>query len=79
MTTPVVKDQSGATITATYEDHILTVNLKADETVYISGIPAETPQTGDNTSVAMWSTLAFSDLITCGAILVIDKKRKTEN
>ena len=42
---PVVKDANGNDVTAaisTYSNHILTVNLKAGETVYISGIPAGT-------------------------------------
>ncbi len=43
--TPVVKDASGNNITAsvsTYLNRVLTVNIKAGETVYISGIPAGT-------------------------------------
>ncbi|MBR4017566.1 MAG: DUF11 domain-containing protein [Oscillospiraceae bacterium] len=43
--TPVVKDSHGKDVTATisgYENNVLTVNLKAGETVYISGIPAGT-------------------------------------
>ena len=43
--TPVVMDAQGNDITATtsnYVDNVLTVNLKADETVYISGIPGGT-------------------------------------
>jgi len=42
--------------------------------------PAQTkaPKTGDSTSVAMWSTLTFASIMVCGAILVIEKKRKGE-
>ncbi len=40
--TPVVKDVDGNDVTATYKNNVLTVNLKAGETVYISGIPAGT-------------------------------------
>ncbi len=43
--TPVVKNANGEDITATistYLNRVLTVNIKAGETVYISGIPAGT-------------------------------------
>ncbi len=36
------------------------------------------PKTGDTTSTAMWSTLAFASLVVCGALLVIEKKRRNE-
>ena len=42
---PVVKDAHGNDVTSaisTYINNVLTVNIKADETVYISGIPAGT-------------------------------------
>lgn len=39
-TTPVVKNADGETVNATYQNHVLTVNVKAGQTVYISGIPA---------------------------------------
>ncbi len=34
------------------------------------------PKMGDDTSLAMWSTLAFASLMACGAILVIEKKKR---
>ena len=34
------------------------------------------PQTGDNTSVAMWSTFAFASLMVCGVLLINEKKKK---
>ena len=43
--TPVVKDENGQDVTAaisTYANRVLTVNLKAGQTVYISGIPVGT-------------------------------------
>ncbi len=43
--TPVVKDSHGKDVTASisvYQNNVLTVNLKAGETVYISGIPTGT-------------------------------------
>lgn len=43
--TPVVRDSGGNDITSTisiYSNNVLTVNLKAGETVYITGIPAAT-------------------------------------
>lgn len=50
--TPIVKDVNGNDVTvslSTYLNNILTVNVKAGETVYISGIPAETECTiGEN-------------------------------
>ena len=39
---------------------------------------ASAPKTGDSTSVAMWSTLTFASIMVCGALLVIEKKRKGE-
>ena len=36
------------------------------------------PKTGDSTSVGMWSTLTFASLMACGALLIIEKKRKDE-
>lgn len=39
---PVVKDIHGNAVASTYANNVLTVNVKADETVYISGIPAGT-------------------------------------
>ncbi len=39
-TTPTVKNADGETVASTYQNHVLTVNVKAGETVYISGIPA---------------------------------------
>lgn len=40
--------------------------------------PESAPKTGDTTSTAMWSTLAFASLMVCGALLVIEKKRRNE-
>lgn len=43
--TPVVRDEAGNDVTdaiSTYSGNVLTVNLKAGQTVYISGIPAGT-------------------------------------
>lgn len=43
--TPVVKDAQGNDVTSaisTYSNRVLTVNVKAGQTVYISGIPADT-------------------------------------
>ena len=39
---PVVLDAQGNTVESTYENHVLTVQTKADQTVYISGIPGGT-------------------------------------
>ena len=39
---PVVKDANGNTVISTYENNVLTVNVKAEQTVYITGIPAGT-------------------------------------
>lgn len=39
---------------------------------------ASAPKTGDSTSVAIWSTLTFASIMVCGALLVIEKKRKGE-
>jgi len=42
---PIVKDSNGNNVTSsisTYDNNVLTVNLKAGQTVYISGIPAGT-------------------------------------
>lgn len=36
------------------------------------------PKTGDGASAAMWSTLTFASIMVCGAILIIEKKRKGE-
>ena len=36
------------------------------------------PKTGDNASAVMWSTLTFASIMVCGAILVIEKKRRGE-
>lgn len=36
------------------------------------------PQTGDNTSIGMWSTLAFGSLMVCGFLLINEKKRRNE-
>ena len=36
------------------------------------------PKSGDSTSVGMWSTLTFASLMACGALLIIEKKRKDE-
>lgn len=49
------------------------------DTVETEIIVPHAPQTGDQTPIVMWSTLTFSSLMACGVILVIDKKRKTEN
>ncbi len=40
--TPVVVDESGNVVTSTYENNVLTVNVKAGQTVYVSGIPGGT-------------------------------------
>lgn len=40
--TPAVVDKNGAPVASTYENNVLTVELKAAETVYISGIPGGT-------------------------------------
>lgn len=40
--TPVVKDVNGNDVIADYSGNTLTVNVKAGETVYVSGIPAGT-------------------------------------
>ena len=39
---PVVKDADGKEVAATYKNNVLTVSLKAGQTVYITGIPAGT-------------------------------------
>ena len=39
---PVVKDADGNTVESTYANNILTVKVKADQTVYVIGIPAGT-------------------------------------
>jgi len=39
---PTVLDEDGNTVTATYENNILTVPVKAGQTVYIDGIPGGT-------------------------------------
>lgn len=39
---PIVVDLQGNTVASTYRNNVLTVNLKAEETVYISGIPGGT-------------------------------------
>jgi len=39
---PVVKDDNGQVMASTYENNVLTVRVRADETVYITGIPAGT-------------------------------------
>ena len=36
------------------------------------------PKTGDNSSIGIWSGLAFSSLMACGVLLILDKKRKNE-
>jgi len=72
-------------------DNIATVQVADDpevktttaETKIIEEVPVkvETPKapvTGDNNSVAMWSTLTFASLMMCGAILVIGKKKQDE-
>jgi len=46
--------------------------------VILEYIVASAPKTGDSTSVAMWSTLTFASIMVCGALLVIEKKRKGE-
>ena len=40
--TPVVVDANGNAVASTYTGNLLTVNVKAGQTVYITGIPAET-------------------------------------
>jgi len=39
---PVVTDANGNTVASTYSGNVLTVNVKAGETVYVSGIPGGT-------------------------------------
>jgi len=39
---PVVVDENGNTVAFTYSGNVLTVNVKANQTVYISGIPGGT-------------------------------------
>lgn len=39
---PVVVDAHGNPVNSTYDNQVLTVNVKADQTVYISGIPGGT-------------------------------------
>jgi len=39
---PVIKDADGNAVAFDYQSNIITVNVKANETVYISGIPAGT-------------------------------------
>lgn len=39
---PVVVDEKGSSVASTYENNVLTVNVKAGQTVYISGIPGGT-------------------------------------
>lgn len=47
--TPVVKDADGSTVTSSYANNVLTVPVKAGQTVYITGIPAGTECTiGEN-------------------------------
>ncbi len=40
--TPVVEDVNGNALTFSYVDHVLTVSVKAGETVYVTGIPVGT-------------------------------------
>lgn len=51
---------------------------KKTNEVILEYVVASAPKTGDSTSVAMWSTLTFASIMVCGAILVIEKKRKGE-
>ena len=44
--------------------------------VILEYVVASAPKTGDSTSVAMWSTLTFASIMVCGALLVIDRKRR---
>lgn len=44
---PVVVNEAGNTVSSIYNNNVLTVNLKAGETVYINGIPAGTTCTID--------------------------------
>ena len=39
---PVVVDEKGNSVESTYRNHVLTVQVKANQTVYISGIPGGT-------------------------------------
>lgn len=47
-------------------------------TVEEKAVVVSAPKTGDNASIAVWSTFAFASLMVCGALLVIEKKRKGE-
>ena len=40
--------------------------------------PDRAPQTGDNTSILTWSVVAFSSVMACGILLILEKKRKKE-
>ena len=39
---PVVVDMEGASVASDYQDHVLTVHAKANQTVYVTGIPGGT-------------------------------------
>lgn len=41
-------------------------------------VPTSAPQTGDNTSIGMWSTFALGSLMVCGFLLISEKKRRNE-
>lgn len=46
--------------------------------VTIEYVVPSAPKTGDTASTAMWSTLAFASLMVCGALLIIERKRRNE-
>ena len=50
---------------------------KPNEFVEEAVVPSA-PKTGDSSSAAIWSTLTFASIVVCGAILIIEKKRRNE-
>ena len=53
-------------------------NIEFNNTYAAPKVEPVAPKTGDSTSVAVWSTLAFASLMVCGALLVIEKKRRNK-
>jgi len=82
-----VNDDESATITNKAEikegknsyitNEVTSKLVKESETVTPPSTPSA-PKTGDTTSTAMWSTLTFASIMVCGALLVIEKKRRNE-
>lgn len=59
------------------ETETVTPPSRETETVTPPSTP-NAPKTGDTASTAMWSTLTFASLMVCGALLVIEKKRRNK-